>query len=78
MTFGELAEHYVARELDVDQQQARAPKAHSTVGGNRRYLKRWVVPRWDTTPISDMEPILIEDWPSSWGAAITPWRMGGG
>ena len=67
MTFGELARHYIARELDVDQQQARAPKAHSTVEGNRRYLQRWVVPRWDKTPISDMEPILIEDWLSELG-----------
>jgi hypothetical protein len=46
MTFGELAEHCIVRELDVDQQQARSPKAHSTVEGNRRYLKRWILPRW--------------------------------
>ena len=62
MTFGDLVEHYVAKELDVDQQQARSPKAHSTVAGNRRYLKRWIVPRWGKTPINEMEPILIEDW----------------
>jgi integrase len=62
MTFGKLAEHYIARELDVDQQQARAPKAHSTIEGNRRNLKRHILPRWATTPIQEMEPILIEDW----------------
>lgn len=62
MTFGELVGHYIAKELDVDQQVARSPKAHSTVAGNRRYLKRWIVPRWGKTPIDEMEPIVIEDW----------------
>jgi integrase len=67
MTFGDLVMHYIARELDVDQQQARSPKAHSTVEGNRRYLKRWILPRWGKTPINEMEPILIEDWLSELG-----------
>ena len=67
MTFGELVMHYIARELDVDQQQARSPKAHSTVEGNRRYLKRWILPRWGKTPINEMEPIVIEDWLSELG-----------
>jgi len=67
MTFGELAKHYTAKELDVEQQQARSPKAHSTVEGNRRYLKRWILPRWGKTPISKMEPIFIEDWLSKLG-----------
>ncbi len=62
MTFGELVEHYIVKELDVDQQRARSPKAHSTVEGNRRYLKRWILSRWGTVPILEMEPILIEDW----------------
>jgi integrase len=67
MTFGELVMHYIAKELDVDQQQARSPKAHSTVEGNRRYLKRWILPRWGKTPINEMEPIVIEDWLSELG-----------
>ena len=67
MTFGELVMHYIARELDVDQQQARSPKAHSTVEGNRPYLKRWILPRWGKTPITEMEPIVIEDWLSELG-----------
>lgn len=62
MTFGDLAKHYIARELEVDQQQARAPKSHSTVEANRRYLKLWILPRWGKTPINEMEPISIEDW----------------
>ena len=62
MTFGELVTHYIARELDVDQEEARSPKAHSTVEANRRYLKRWIVPPWGTVPVKEMEPIAIEDW----------------
>jgi integrase len=62
MTFRELAEHYIARELDVDQTEARSPKSHSTVEANRRYLLKWVLPRWGRTPISEMESILVEDW----------------
>jgi hypothetical protein len=33
MTFGELVTHYIARELDENQQQTRSPKAHSAVQG---------------------------------------------
>jgi len=39
MTFGDLAKHYIATELDVDQEHAKTPKSHSTVEANRRYLK---------------------------------------
>lgn len=62
MRFKELAEHYIARELDFDQAEARSPKSYSTVEANRRYLRRWILPRWGKTPISGMEPIAIEDW----------------
>ena len=62
MTFGDLAEHYIARELDIDQRNARSPKAHSTVEANRRYIQKWLLPRWGRTPISEMEPVIIEDW----------------
>ena len=62
MTFADLAKHYIARELDGDQQNARSPKAHSTIDANRRYLNLWIVPRWGKALISEMEPIAIEDW----------------
>ncbi|MBV8674679.1 MAG: tyrosine-type recombinase/integrase [Acidobacteriaceae bacterium] len=62
MTFGDLAEHYIARELDSDQSQSPSPKAHSTVEANRRYLRKWVLPRWGRTPISEIEPVEVEDW----------------
>ncbi|HEY2038331.1 MAG TPA: site-specific integrase [Edaphobacter sp.] len=70
MTFGELVQHYIAKELDVDQEHARSPKAHSTVEGNRRNLRRWILPRWGKTPIPEMEPILIEDWLSELGSGV--------
>jgi len=62
MTFQELADHYLARELDSDQSGARKPKSHSTIDAYRRYLKRWIVPRWGAESISEMEPVAIEDW----------------
>jgi integrase len=62
MTFGELADHYMAKELEVNQEEARKPKAYSTVEANRRYLRKWIVPRWGKVPVSEMEPIVIEDW----------------
>lgn len=62
MTFGELAEHYIVKELDFDQDEARRPKAYSTIEANRRYLQRWIVPRWGSVPLEEMEPIPIEDW----------------
>lgn len=54
--------HYIARELDVEQEQARSPKAYSTVEANRRYLSKWIRPRWEKVPVTEMEPIPIEDW----------------
>jgi len=62
MTFGELADHYMAKELDVDQDEAKKTKAYSTIEANRRYLQRWIVPRWGLVSVSEMEPIAIEDW----------------
>ena len=62
MTFGELVDHYMAKELEVNQEEARKPKAYSAIEANRRYLRRWIVPRWGKVPISEMEPMVIEDW----------------
>lgn len=62
MTFGELADHYKAKELEVNQEGARKPKAYSTIEAGRRYLRRWIVPRWGKVPISEMEPVAVEDW----------------
>lgn len=39
-TFRDLAEHYIARELDVDQAEARSPKTYSTIEANRRHLRK--------------------------------------
>ena len=70
LTFGELVTHYIARELDVDQEEARSPKAHSTVAANRRYLKKWIVPRWEKVPVNEMEPVAIEDWLAELGRGV--------
>jgi|SRR5579875_1419865 len=47
ITFGQLIAHYQQRELPDDVSQARVPKAHSTAVTYRRYLRRWIRPRWD-------------------------------
>ena len=75
-SFSQIAEHYTARELEGDQENARAPKAHSTIEANRRYLKRWILPRWRTTPIKEMEPMVIEDWLSDLGKK--PYKLANG
>lgn len=62
MTFGELVDHYSAKELQVNQEEARKPKAYSTIEASKRYLRKWIVPRWGKLAISEMEPIAIEDW----------------
>ena len=76
MTFAELADHYMAKELDVDQDETRKSKAYSTIEGNRRYLQRWIVPRWGSVTISEMEPIVIEDWLRQLGRE--PYRLANG
>jgi integrase len=62
MTFGALADHYTAKELGIDQGEARISKAYSTIESTGRYLQRWIVPRWGSVSLSEMEPIVIEDW----------------
>ncbi len=58
---------HIARELDVDQQQARSPEGAFHGRGKSPSSKRWILPRWGKTPINEMEPIVIEDWLSELG-----------
>jgi len=74
MTFAELADHYIAKELDQD--ESSKSKAHSTIEGNRRSLRRWIVPRWGSVIISEMEPIVIEDWLGQLGR--DPYKLANG
>src|ERR1700677_3686146 len=60
--FGELAAHYIQKELPEDQTQATIEKAYSTIRKYKRYLSRWALPRWGTTPALAVHPPDVEDW----------------
>ena len=62
ITFGELARHYLANELPEDQSEATMPKDHSTAVTYRRYLNRWVLPRWEEQGCLSVEPLEVERW----------------
>jgi hypothetical protein len=61
--FGELAAHYLQRELPEDQTQATIEKAYSTIRKYKPYLRQWALPRWRTTPPLAVHPPDVEDWP---------------
>jgi integrase len=60
--FGELAAHYIQRELPDDQSEATIEKAYSTIQKYKRYLNRWALPRWKHTPALALNPPEVEDW----------------
>jgi integrase len=60
--FGELAAHYIQKELPEDQTQATIEKAYSTIRKYKRYLSRWALPRWGTIPALGVHPPDVEDW----------------
>jgi integrase len=62
ITFGELAKDYLRVELGADQTDASIPKAHSTVATYRGYINRHILPRWETTRATEMEPVAIRNW----------------
>src|SRR5215471_16666445 len=62
ITFGELAKDYMRVELAINQTNAVIPKAHSTVETYRGYINRYVLPRWEATRASEMEPVAIQNW----------------
>ena len=57
-----LVSHYLTTELPEDQTKAKVPKAHSTVLTYKRYLKKWILPKWGSYPVREMEPLAIENW----------------
>lgn len=62
ISFGTLVSHYLETELPEDQMKAKVPKANSTVVTYKRYLQKWILPRWRAYSLRDIEPIAIEDW----------------
>jgi integrase len=62
LTFGALAANFVANELSKDQDDATIGRAHSTNVTYRRYLNRWILPRWETSAALGIEPLEVEQW----------------
>ena len=61
ISFGTLVSHYLETELPEDQMRAKVPEANSTVVTYKRYLQKWILPRWKANSLRDIEPIAIED-----------------
>ncbi len=62
ITFGRLAAHYQDRELPDDISQAKVTKAHSTAVTYRRYLRKWIKPRWESYLLHDIHSVAAQDW----------------
>jgi integrase len=62
VTFGRLAEHYIEHELPENQEDATIPKAHSTAETYMRYLRKWIIPRWETRLAVSIQPLEVEEW----------------
>ena len=62
VTFSDIAGHYIQEELTEDQNQASAPKAYSTTATYRRYLRKWVLPRWGDQAALLIAPLDLENW----------------
>ena len=62
ISFGQLVSHFQEKELPSEISQARVPKAHSTAVTYRRYLRKWIKPRWDSYLLQDIRPVAVEDW----------------
>jgi hypothetical protein len=60
VTFSDIAEQDCDMQLPDDQTQASIPKAHSTIATYKRYLARWVLPRWDEQTDLTIQPLELE------------------
>jgi integrase len=62
ISFETLVSHYLETELPEDQTGTKVPKAYSTVVTYKRYLKKWILPRWKSYSLREIEPMSVEDW----------------
>jgi len=58
LTLAQLVAHHKQRELAPD----NAWKTYSTKATYRGYLRKWIVPRWETYTLSSIRPIEVECW----------------
>lgn len=59
MSFRTLADHYSQHEMPMDNHEE---KAWSTKNTNRGYLRKWVMPKWGESAISELTPVQVEGW----------------
>jgi integrase len=59
-TLKQLAEHFTRKELPEEQDDDGL--AFSTKESYRLNLRKWVIPRWGTSPLSDIKAVNVEEW----------------
>lgn len=57
ISFDTLVEHYRLKEMNED-----AGKTFATCETYRGYLRRWIIPRWQSYLLCDMKSVAVEEW----------------
>jgi hypothetical protein len=55
-----LADHFAQKELPEGQDDDGL--AFSTKDTYRYYLRKWIVPRWGSSPLCDVKAVAVEEW----------------
>jgi integrase len=55
-----LADHFVQKELPAERDDDGL--AFSTKEGYRLNLRKWIIPRWGTSPLCDIKAVGVEEW----------------
>jgi integrase len=58
VTFGEMVDHYRKHELDCDD----SSKAESTRAIYDIFLRAYILPKWQNTPVREMQTAQFELW----------------
>jgi integrase len=75
--FGELVEHFSAKELPKSDDPDGEGRAFSTKDNIRWYLKRWLIPFWGKHELADIKAVAVEDWLRSLHLNATKKNPGG-
>ena len=59
MPFKVLSAHYCRHEMPMDNHE---DKAYSTKKTNYGYLRKWIIPKWGEYAISQITPVMVEEW----------------
>ncbi len=61
-SFGELIEHFSAKELPESEDPDGDGRAFSTKDNYRWYLKKWITPTWGKFGLGEIKAVAVEDW----------------